>query len=130
MPLSSSGGRFCLLGSWASFNHSRESHIHLSLSSGRIVSSAFRAQASACWERYAKDESRARAGRVEVGFVVTANGRPRAVRVVDNTTGNEALAACLAQRLNDRPAKSEQFRRGQELLFAGLYRRCKLIRQN
>lgn len=55
----------------------------------------------ACHERAFKDPvSGSPGGRVELAFHLTDEGRAAEVRTVSNSTGSEALARCLEQRLS------------------------------
>src|SRR5207244_1938381 len=65
----------------------------------RFVVRSHAAQVSACYERAFKTETAAPAARVEIGFVVDKKGMPVKVHAVSNSSGNEALGACLAQRV-------------------------------
>ena len=65
----------------------------------RMVVKAHAAQASACYERAFKTEAPAHAARVEIGFTVDKAGMPTKVRAVSNSSGSDALANCLAQRV-------------------------------
>jgi hypothetical protein len=65
----------------------------------RFVAKSHRAEESACFERALKDDASIGGGTVELGFTIDERGRAKAIRVVDNGTGSQPLAACLMQRV-------------------------------
>lgn len=65
----------------------------------RMVVKTHAAQVGACYERAFKFDAPSHAARVEIGFTVDAKGVPGKVRTVSNTSGSDALANCLAQRV-------------------------------
>jgi hypothetical protein len=64
----------------------------------RFVARTHRAEVRACYERAFKTES-PRGARVEIGFTVDVEGIARLVHAVANTSGSDALATCLTQRV-------------------------------
>ena len=75
----------------------------------RFVVRAHLPQVQACYARAFKESSPG--GRVDVGFVINASGKPTKIRTESNTTSAPALARCLEQRIGEwefpRPASGE-----------------------
>ena len=76
----------------------------------RFVVQAHLPQVQACYGRAFK-ESAPPGGRIDIGFIVGANGRASHVRTEANATQSKALAGCLEQRIAEwqfpRPATGE-----------------------
>jgi hypothetical protein len=64
----------------------------------RVVVQRHKVQLMRCYERAAKAGSLAQplAGRVDIQFVITPEGTANGARPVENTTGSDTLARCLA----------------------------------
>ncbi len=65
----------------------------------RFVVKARLPQVHACYTRVFKESSPG--GRVDVGFLVGANGKATKIHTESNTTGVAALSACLEQRIGE-----------------------------